>query len=202
MNKQKGNLIVIYGINSLGKTTQAKLLVESIIIKLGKSAEYLKYAVYNLEPSGPLIMDYLKGGNRYEFTTREFQFLQVLNRTQYQPELLKKIDNGTLIVAEDYVGSGIAWGLANGIDKKLLYDMNSHLLKENLGLLFVGEPFAEDLDKKNFHEKDIAVLKTVNQYFQDIAKDFNWHIINANRPVEVIQEEIFQIVKSKTIYLD
>jgi len=38
-----GNLIVLYGANCLGKTTQAKMLVENIIIKLGKNAEYFKF---------------------------------------------------------------------------------------------------------------------------------------------------------------
>jgi thymidylate kinase len=43
----KGKFIVLYGINNLGKTTQAKLLVEKFQ-KEGLKAEYMKYAVYSL----------------------------------------------------------------------------------------------------------------------------------------------------------
>lgn len=202
MANQKGNLIVLYGANNLGKTTQAKMLVENIIVKMSKESEYLKYAIYDLAPSGPLINDYLKSGNKYQFTAREFQILQVLNRTQHEPVIKEKINKGTWIVAEDYIGTGIAWGMATGLNKKLLYDLNSHLLKENLGILFEGEPFPEDLDKNNVHETDLALLAKVSESFKEIARDFNWHTINANRSIEEVQEEILQIIKSKITFLE
>jgi thymidylate kinase len=202
MANQKGRLIVFYGTNNLGKSTQAKLLVENLIIRVGKEAEYLKYAIYTLEPSGSLINSYLREKNPYTFSPREFQILQVLNRTQYEPKLLEKLNKGKWIVAEDYVGTGIAWGLATGIDKKLLYNLNSHLIKEDLGILFQGEPFPENLEKDNVHETDIALLGKVNTAFKEIARDFNWHIINANQPIETVTQEIADIIKSKLVYLE
>jgi thymidylate kinase len=202
MPKQKGQFIVFYGVNSLGKTTQAKMLVENLIVKMGKNAEYLKYAVYTLEPSGSLIANYLKGGNSYKFSPREFQLLQVLNRTQYEPKLKEKLTKGTWIVAEDYVGTGIAWGLTNGMNKDLLYKLNSHLLTEDLGILFEGEPFEGTLDKGNLHETNRALLQKVSESFEEIAEDFAWHKINANQPMEKVQEDILAIVKSKLSILE
>jgi thymidylate kinase len=201
-NKPKGQFIVLYGANNLGKSTQAKMLVENLIIKLSKEAEYLKYAVYSLEPSGSLINGYLRHNNPNEFTTREFQLLQVLNRTQYEPKLKEKLDKGTWVIAEDYVGTGIAWGMVNGIDKSLLYQMNSHLLKENLGILFEGEPFIDNSDSKNAHEQSPATLAKVNEAFKEISRDFGWFTVNANRPKEEIQEELMNIIKSKITYID
>ncbi len=195
--QQKGQFIVFYGVNSLGKSTQAKMLVENLIVKLGKNAEYLKYAIYNLEPSGLLIANYLKEGNSYGFTPREFQLLQVLNRTQYEPKLKERLAKGTWVVAEDYVGTGIAWGMATGVDKDLLYKLNAHLLNENLGILFEGEPYAEALEKTNVHETDPAMLKKVAENFTQLAEDFGWHKVSANQPIEKVQEEILAIVKSK-----
>jgi thymidylate kinase len=194
---QKGKLIVIYGVNNLGKTTQAKLLVESLLLKFSKQAEYLKYPIYTLEPTGTLVNDYLKHGNQEEFTAREFQMLQVLNRTQYEPTLKQKIEAGTWVVAEDYVGTGIAWGMAADVKKKLLYNLNEHLLKENLGILFEGEPFQEDLDKENMHETDPALLEKAATAFKEIAKDFGWITLNANQTREEVQAEILEAVKSK-----
>jgi thymidylate kinase len=202
MATKSGQFIVLYGINNLGKTTQAKTLVEDIIIKMGKEAEYLKYAIYNLEPSGPLINSYLRQGNPQNFTAREFQLLQVLNRTQYEPKLKEKIAKGTWVIAEDYVGTGIAWGMVAGIDKNLLYQLNAHLLKENLGILFIGEPFAESSDKNNAHEASFATLAKVNEAFKEIARDFGWFVINANRPKEEVQKEIMDIIKSKITFIE
>ena len=202
MKNQRGKLIVLFGINNLGKTTQAKLLVENLIIKFGKNAEYLKYAVYNLEPSGPLINSYLRQGNPYQFSAREFQLLQVLNRTQYQPKLEEKLSKGTWIVAEDYEGTGIAWGMVAGVDKELLYKLNSHLLKEDLGILFQGEPFPESLDKNNVHEVNLATLEKANQAFAEIARDFGWQIVKANAPIEEVQAQILDIIKRKITFIE
>jgi len=198
----KGKFIVLYGVNNLGKSTQAKLLVEKFIISLGKNAEYLKYAVYNLEPSGPLINGYLRQGNPNNFTPREFQMLQVLNRTQNQPILQEKLNKGTWIVAEDYVGTGIAWGMVAGIDKNLLYKLNSHLIKEDLGILFQGEAFPEDLDKTNIHETNPAILAKVNEAFTEIAQDFGWHIIKANQSKEEVQAQIMDIINRKITIIE
>lgn len=198
----KGKFIVIYGTNNLGKTTQAKLLVENIIIQMGKEAEYLKYAVYGLEPSGPLINTYLRQNNPYKFTPREFQLLQVLNRTQHEPTLKEKLSKGKWIIAEDYTGTGIAWGMTQGLDKNLLYQMNSHLLKEDLGILFEGEPFPENIDKNNVMENNHAMLAKAGEAFKEISRDFNWLTVNANQPIEKVQEDILNIIKSKITYIE
>jgi len=198
----KGKLIVIYGINNLGKTTQAKMLVESLIIRYSKQAEYMKYPVYNLEPTGSLLNDYLKAGNSHNFTPREFQLLQVINRTQYQKTLREKLDKGTWIVAEDYVGTGIAWGMAEGLDKKLLFNLNSHLHEEDLGILFEGTPFDDGAEKSNIHENNAELMQKAAAAFKEISNDFGWNIVNANQDKNAVQEEIINIVKSKLNIID
>ena len=137
MATKKGKFIVLYGINNLGKTTQAKLLVASLN-KEGNKAEYLKYPIYDLEPSGPILNNYLRGGNIYNLSRRDVQFIYALNRTQYENELKNKLDRGINIVAEDYTGTGKAWGIGTGVDEKFLNDINAHLLKEDLGMLLDG----------------------------------------------------------------
>jgi dTMP kinase len=196
-NQEKGKIIVLYGANSLGKTTQAKLLVENLIIQYNKKCEYLKFPIYDLEPTGPLISNYLKQGNQFAFTPREFQILQVLNRTQFEPTLKQKIESGTWIVAEDYCGTGVAWGIASGVDKKLIYKLNQHLISEDIGILFEGESFTQDLDQRNIHESNTELLKRAGEVFKEIARDFGWHTVNANQSREAVQEEILQIIKSK-----
>lgn len=200
--QKRGKFIVLYGVNNLGKTTQAKLLVENLIIQLSQKAEYMKFPVYDLQPSGPEINNYLKQGNPYDFTPREFQFLQILNRTQFAPKLETKLNNGIWVVAEDYTGTGIAWGMATGVNKNLLYNLNSHLPKEDLGILFEGEPFAETLDRTNVHETNPELLKKTEIIFKDISKDFGWESVNANQTKDEVQENIMQIVKSKISYLE
>ena len=114
-----GKLIVLYGINNIGKTTQAQLLVNRLQAA-GYLASYLKYPLYELRPSGPLLNDYLRAGNPWKLSAREAQIIYALNRFQYQEELERELASGQWIVAEDYVGTGLAWGWGAGVDLDFL----------------------------------------------------------------------------------
>jgi len=193
----KGKLIVLYGVNNLGKTTQAKMLVESLLIQFSKNAEYIKFPIYNIEPSGSLITSYLKQGNPFQLTDQEFQFLQVLNRTQYQDTLKEKLNKGTWIIAEDYIGTGIAWGIARGLNKDLLTKLNSHLIQEDLGILFSGQPFTDNIDQSNIHETNTKLTKQAINAFNTIADEYSWHKINSENIKDQVQQDIINIIKSK-----
>ena len=192
----KWKLIVLYGINNLGKTTQAKLLVEWLQ-SLGYQAEYLKYAVYGLKPSGPLLNAYLREGNPHGFSPREFQLLQALNRTQYEPTLLSKLESGTWIIAEDYAGTGIAWGTGADVDQAFLEEINSHLLKEDLVFFFDGERFISGIEKVHQHEQNDELTQKVRKVHQDLAQKLGWIPINANQSIEEIQSQLRAFVKQK-----
>ncbi len=188
--------VVLYGINNLGKSTQAKRLVEKFRTA-GYEAEYLKYALYNLEPSGRLINEYLRKGNPQNFSPREFQILQVLNRYQYQPELIEKLKNGVHVIAEDYVGTGLAWGIGAGVDEEFLKYLNKDLLKEDLAFLFRGERFREATENGHRHEEDAALLEKVRLIHERLGQEQNWISIEANRPVEEITEELWQMCQQR-----
>jgi dTMP kinase len=192
---KKGKLIVIYGINNLGKTTQAKLLVEKLNAE-NRKTEYLKYPIYDLSPSGYMLNDYLRNDNQDNLTPREFQILHVLNRTQYQPILEQKLNNGINIVAEDYIGTGIAWGIGAEVDKNFLVKINSHLIKEDVIILLDGERFTEAIEKNHYHETNDELMNKIRQTHLELAKDFSWHVVNANQSIEKVGDEIWDVVKS------
>ena len=119
MSTKKGKFIVFYGINNLGKTTQAKRLVDNLN-RDNIKAEYIKYPIYDLPPSGELINGYLRQGNPFNFNPRELQILYAFNRTQFQATLSAKLDQGIIIVAEDYIGTSLAWGAGSGVNPVFL----------------------------------------------------------------------------------
>ncbi len=196
MQNKTGKLIVIYGINNLGKTTQAKILVEEII-KQGLNAEYLKYPLYNLAPSGTIINDYLRKGNSNNLSAREFQIIQILNRTQFQPILKQKLNSGINIVAEDYVGTGIAWGVGAGVNANFLSNLNSHLINPDLCFYFEGQRFLDALEKNHKHETDNELTLKVKKAHEILAKEFGWIKINANETIDEIHQKIWRIFLQK-----
>ncbi len=194
----RGEFIVFYGINNLGKSTQAKMLVNYLNSK-GIKAEYLKYPVYDLEPTGSFINNVLRSGKKQEISEEELQLWYVLNRFQYEPFLKKKLEQGTTIIAEDYSGTGIAWGTAKGADMEWLIKINEPLLKEDLGILFDGKRFLEAREEKHLHESNDELVEKCRQVHLQLADMFRWEKINANQPKEKVFEDILRILEEKGI---
>ncbi|MBF0931821.1 MAG: hypothetical protein HXJ92_00145 [candidate division SR1 bacterium] len=193
---QKGKLIVLYGINNLGKTTQAHLLIDRLRAK-GLQAEYLKYPIYDLAPSGPLLNAYLREGNPNQLSSSEFQLLQVINRTQYDSILKNKLENGIWIIAEDYTGTGIARGTGAGGDQAFLENINSHLHKEDLAFFFDGERFSSGIEKVHQHEQNNELMNKVRLVHQNLAQKLSREPINANLSIEEIQSQLQKIISEK-----
>ncbi len=194
--KGKGKLIVFYGINNLGKTTQIELLIPKLKA-LGIIASYLKYGVYDLKPSGEMLNEYLRKGNPYEFSPREFQMCHALNRTQYEPTLKQRLESGEWIIAEDYKGTGIAWGVGAGVDKNFLLRLNSHLLEEDMAILFDGERFISGIEADHKHEQDHELTSKVRAVHLELAEVYGWPIINANQPVEEVHNQLWNMITEK-----
>jgi thymidylate kinase len=197
---RRGKLIALYGINNLGKSTQTRLLTQNLNDS-GIITESVKYGIYGLKPSGPLLDGYLRElpgsmKNPNAFTPREFQLIQVINRFQFQPELQEKLRRNTSVVAEDYYGTGIAWGKAFGVDLDLLLYLNSKFLKEDMAFLFEGDRFVKGIEKGHTHESNSERTELARKAHEELAERFGWIKINANRPEEVIAEELFSHVKT------
>jgi len=194
MNNYPGKLIVFYGINNLGKSTQAKLLVQRLKAN-GYQAEYLKYPIYDLEPSGAMLNDYLRNANPHNLHSREAQIIYAMNRTQYQSELIAKLKAGITIIAEDYKGTGIAWGLGAGVDEKFLKDINSHLVEEDLVFLFDGERFRQAIENNHKHENDEDLITKVRWAHLKLREEYGWWKINANLTIDEIHEQVWESVR-------
>ncbi|MDD2656125.1 MAG: hypothetical protein PHQ18_00950 [Patescibacteria group bacterium] len=190
----KGIFVVLHGINNLGKTTQAKMLVEKLQAE-GYKAEYMKYPVYDLEPSGKILNNYLREGNKFSLTPREIQTIYALNRTQYETTLKEKLESGINIIAEDYTGTGICWGIGAGVDEEYLKLINSHLLKEDIDFLFDGKRFTESTEKNHKHETDEELLEKVRQAHLKIGEELGWKKINANLTILEIHVILWEEIK-------
>lgn len=191
---KKGKLIVLYGINNLGKTTQAKLLVEKIKAS-GSEAEYVKIPTYNQLPDGPMINDYLRGGNPYNLTPREFQLLSAVNKYHHQPIIQQILENGTFIVMEDYWATSVAWGAGAGVDKQFLIRLNEGLIKEDLAFLFDGERFLDSTEPGHRHEVDMDLTNRVRQVHLELGEVYRWKKINANDSIVNIHALIWGEIK-------
>lgn len=183
--------IAIYGINNIGKTTQAKRLV-SRLEKMGRRAVYIKYPVYSQKPTGPFINKILRSRGGQKISEEELQLWFALNRYQFQPKLLKILKKGIIVVAEDYCATGIAWGMAKGADGGELARMNKFLVQPDLALLMDGKRVMEAREKNHIHEQNHELAEKCQRIFRKLAKKHKWKTVLVDKDWDVTAARIWK----------
>ena len=196
--KKRGKLIVLYGINNLGKTTQTKLLVDKIKT-MGIDAEYLKYPIYDLRPTGPRLNEILRNGKKQNISEIELQEIYAQNRRDFQPILQKNLGSGKYIIAEDYIGTGIAWGVAKKADMRVLEEQNKDLLKEDVAILLDGYRFMKGKENNHLHESKDDLMKKCREIHLQLAQKYNWIKINANQSIDNVHNDIWNAIKKNIL---
>lgn len=195
----RGKFIVIYGSNNIGKSEQVKLLSIEFV---EKEVEFLKikYPIYSLKPTGPEINKILRSPSR--ISELELQKIFAQNRRDFQPTLKKILESGINIVAEDYTGTGLAWGLTRDCTIKELEDINKDLLVPDLAILLDGERFFTKVEAGHRNEGSNQETWEKNRsVHQFLAKRYGWYIVNANQKIKEVHSDILDIVKSSTSIL-
>jgi thymidylate kinase len=190
--------ITIYGVNNIGKSTQVSSLVENLN-KAGIETQSVKYPVYDVEPTGPRIDYYLRDPQAPKISAEELQMWYTLNRFQVQPILEEGLKKGVTVVAEDYIGTGIAWGITHGADKEWLQSINRYLKKEDLAILLDGDQFQTEREEQHINEASDELIDKCRQVHLELVEEYGWKIVNANRDKDAIAKEIFEIVKAAGI---
>lgn len=193
---KQGKFIAIYGINGIGKTTQVEILVD-YLKKKGKKAFRLKYPIYELEPEGPFIYKYLRDPGfreKNELSTHKLQKKYAENRMHYEPLLRERLKKGEWIIAEDYTGTGISWGLTWGGDLAYLEDINEDLLKPDLEILLDGNRFFSAIEKDHRNEMSPERIMICKNFHNLLSVRYNWERVNPKQKMEIVHEDILKII--------
>lgn len=188
-----GKLIVLYGANNTGKSTQCRLLLDKLNSSKNKCVFY-KIPQYTVEPAGVMLNEYLRENNPDHLSPREAQILYALDRVQFIPQIQEILANGTNILLEDYWGTGVSWGMALGVPKEFLLRINSSCYKENLAILLDNARYHSGIEHNNLHEQSNEILLQVAQNHHALAEEFGWKIVAANQSIEKVHADIWSEV--------
>lgn len=193
---ERGMMVVIYGPNNLGKSEQIGRLTKALS-REGVPVKQIKYPIYDLEPTGPQINGILRLGQ--PSTEENLQGLFVQNRRDYEPQLLRDLSSGLWVTAEDYKGTGIAWGVTKGVSLKRLEEMNAGLREEDLAILLYGDRFGTGHEMHHRHEGDPEIWNRAMEVHLMLAERYNWQKVFANRPAIDIHNEVMALVKEELL---
>ncbi|MFC1747812.1 dTMP kinase [Pseudomonadota bacterium] len=190
-----GKLITIYGINNIGKSTHCKRLTDKLIAE-GYDAVFLKYPVYDCSPTGPKINEILRSHDPQSVSEEELQTLFMQNRKDFEPELNTLLKEGKIVVAEDYTGTGIAWGTAKGLSKAWLEDLNKDLREEDFAILITGQRITRAREEKHIHETNDVLVEKVGKVLNNLAEAHDWHKVVLQDEKDDTAASIWGIVKN------
>ncbi|NYZ77891.1 thymidylate kinase [Candidatus Micrarchaeota archaeon] len=220
-----GKMIVIEGISSSGKKTQAELLLERLK-REGKTAELIHFPSYDKTLFGSLVGKYLNG----EFGSKEDLpevacLLYALDRYQFKKQLEEKLAEGVYVILDRYSQSnmGFQGAFFNGAEFDKMIDWIQSLesrLPQADAVVFLDTPrkFTEKLiekrekknvflnegDGKDVHEKDAAYEERVREAYLRLAEKLGWIMVECvengvlKSPAEV-SELVWSALKKKRI---
>ena len=187
-------IVAFEGIDKAGKATQARLLSVRLQ-KEGYRCRTLSFPVYNT-PIGRELKLSLQGRRSYPIQVR--YLLMSANRWEMKGEL--ESAGVDVLILDRYIHSNIAYGVASGLDRSWLESLDRGLPEPNLVILLDISPTTSLKRKRrgrDLNEQDLAYLERVRSVYLDLAKEYGWWVIDAERTIKQVHEKIYTIVKSE-----
>ncbi len=121
--------------------------------------------------------------------------LYSLNRWENLARIVRNLDSNDFLLADRYVASNLAYGLAKGLDLEWLISLDGGLPKPERVVVLdvpVGSSFARKGKRRDFHERDRALLLRVRRNYLKLANKFHWYVIDGTGPVEIVHSQIWK----------
>lgn len=186
-------LICIEGIDASGKATQSKILYDRLG-GAGFDCELIAFPDYKT-PVGLNIRAHLNGELFMSPEVR--QLLYTANRWERNGDIVHWLDSGKFVVVDRYIPSGLAYGLANGLDLDWMLALEKGLPVPDL-VVVLDVPV--DITAKRFrrakdaYERQEPYLKKVRDCYLSLATRFGWSVVRGEMPIEAVSENIWLLV--------
>ncbi|MEM2341185.1 MAG: dTMP kinase [Candidatus Bathyarchaeia archaeon] len=195
---KRGLLICIEGLDKSGKTTQSRLLVESL---RNKGFD----AVYTTEPSNGEIGRFIR---RYILQRRERVSISVeallfaADRIDHvEREIKPLLNDGKIVVSDRYVYSSLAYQGAAGLDVEWIKEINKMVPRPDLAIYLEVpiEVIMERLKKKRVRSvmESLEVQEKVRDVYMNLVKEGKLIMVDGNRPIMEVSQDIQKIVIEK-----
>ena len=195
MRRLGGRLIAVEGIDQAGKWTVCERLVRELRAG-GVSAELTGFPDYTT-PLGEEIGRFLARQRDYSVQVR--QLLYAANRWERAPELHAWLGAGRAVVIDRYVGSGLAYGAAQGLDLDWMACVERDLPVPDLTILLDIPPemsLARKPAGRDAYESRLDLLSKVRRAYLRLAESPSWRTVDATGDREAVWSAALAAVRA------
>ena len=191
----KGLFIVLYGPDGGGKSRQV-LMLEEKLREQGLLARNLRYPVYTCAPTGPKL-DEILHRKKKSLPEEEMQKMFAANRKDFEPTLKSWLENGVNVIAENYKGTGIAWGVSRGMTVEKMESMNKDMIDPDVAIYMDGPKRGESLVEGHPYAtgENVDEWYKVRKVYLQMADRYGWVRVGGDAPVLVVANRIWAVVR-------
>lgn len=194
----------IEGPDKVGKATQSNLLINALIDFSALRANLIEIPSKH-HTCYTKIYDMLRrreDGSAPAVDHPEiFQTFQVANRFHVQEDIERMAKGGPVVIVFDrWAPSSWAYGAAAGVRPSQLTVINEGLLEPDITFVLSGRGFDRPEQEDDAYEDDDSFQGRVRKEYQKWGSGHKSAIsIKADRPKDIVHDEIFTIVKKHLI---
>jgi len=189
---KRGLLIVVEGIDGAGKTTHARRIVKWLRERGIK-------AHYAFEPTRGAIGRILEEmASKRRVDVRVEALLFAADRIDHLNRIIKPLlETGYVVVSDRYVHSSIAYQSVTVGDQRWVEELNKFAEKPDLVILLDVDPEIglRRIKGRKARFERIEILKRVREKYLELAEREGFKVIDANREVEEVFEDVKGLVK-------
>lgn len=184
-------IITIEGVDSVGKHTQADMLVEWMA-KNKRTCYYYSFPRYETR-IGKLIDDFLHG--RLSIPMKARHLLLAANRREFEPDIVEQTKKG-FVVMDRYYEANLAFGVAEGSDLSWLLGLEKGLPKSDVVIVLVNDPahLVNRKTEKDDNEKNLSLQQRVAEEYVRLASELNWHVVDAQGTPQEVHERVMDVL--------
>lgn len=186
--------MVLYGPSGVGKTKQLDLLEEHLRNE-GVSVRRAEYPIFDLGEAGPKIKNILWRRHN-ALPEEEMQELFAANRRDFEPTLRAWLNSGVSVLAEDYKGTGMVWGVVRGIPLERMEEINKGFSEPDVSILIDG-PRRLDLraGEGHIYNTDEDEWYRARKVYLQMADKYGWIRVGGDAPILTVAGRIWTVVK-------
>ena len=189
-------IIVIEGGDQAGKKTQTALLARALKQQKIKTATF-SFPDYKT-PIGKEIAKYLNG--KRKFPPQVIHCLLAANRWEKLNEIITAQSKNSIVIMNRYYHSNLIYGLANGMKREWLTNLDEGLPKADLVILLdvtQKESFSRKKTNRDKFEKNEEFLRNISKIYRTVAKNEHWKIIDASKSKREVHASILKAISQK-----
>jgi len=124
--------------------------------------------------------------------------LYAANKWEVATKINEQRARGTVVIANRYTPSNLAYGVAHDLSLNWLTILEADLPKPNRIFILdvpVRIAFGRKIQQRDIHEEDATYLERVRRMYLQLARKFNWTVIDGKSTPLMVHSRIWKVLE-------